>query len=264
MTYAETNLVSTIERLSGNRILDLTQAQRDQVDQFHAGGAEAVERLLPGLRLSPDMTVLDVGAGFGGPARQVARVTGCRVVGIDLTPAYVDAAREMSEAAGLADRVEFWCTDVSAFDRDGFDAAFTMHVQMNVADKPAFFAEIARRLRPGARLAVYEVCRNAAAEPEPPLPWSLDGADSFLVTPDDLRRAVEDSGFRTVEWVDETPWVRGWFATAGARVAAAGARAVLPALLDDGPVRMQNYAAALASDVVSVYRGSFALALSGV
>ena len=61
MTYRETNLVAAIERLSGNALGTLAQPQRDHLDQFHAGGREAVDRLLPGLGLTPAMTVLDVG-----------------------------------------------------------------------------------------------------------------------------------------------------------------------------------------------------------
>src|SRR4051794_13608828 len=163
MTYTETDLVTSIGHLSGTALADLTQDQRDQVDQFHAGGTEAVDRLLPSLRLTPGMTVLDVGSGLGGPARQVARSAGGRVVGVDITPAYVDAARALTDAAGLADRVRYQCGEVAALESAGFDAAYTMHVQMNVADKPDFFAQIARRLRTGARLATFEVCRTGDA-----------------------------------------------------------------------------------------------------
>jgi sarcosine/dimethylglycine N-methyltransferase len=259
MTYTETDVVASIERLSGAGLSALDQNQRDQLDQFHAGGPEAVDRLLPGLRLRTGMTALDVGSGLGGPARQVARTTGCSVVGVDITPAYVDAARALTDAAGLADRVRFVCADPSALEPATFDAAYTMHVQMNVADKTGFFTEIARRLRPGARLATFEVCRTGAAEPALPLPWSLDGADSFLATAAELRSTIESCGFGAVEWVDETGWVREWFGLAAARMAAHPRGATLPALLEDGPARMVNYAAALANGVVSIHRGTFTL-----
>ena len=78
MTYTETDVVASIERLSGNALPALTQNQRDQLDQLHAGPA-ALDRILPTLRLAPGMTVLDVGSGLGGPARQVARSAGRRV-----------------------------------------------------------------------------------------------------------------------------------------------------------------------------------------
>ena len=259
MTYTETNVVAAIERLAGTGIAALTQQQRDQLDQFHAGGPDAVDRLLPGLRLEAGMTVLDVGSGLGGPARQVARLANCRVVGVDITPAYVDAARALTRAAGLAGQVEFHRSDVAALEHFAFDAAYTMHVQMNVADKKTFFGEIARRLRPGARLAVFEVCRNGDAEPTPPLPWSLDGTDSYLATAEELRTTIESCGFGLLDWVDDTAWIGQWFAQAAARMAAAGTNASLPALLNDGLTRTLNYAAAVADGVVSIQRGSFAM-----
>jgi len=257
MTYAETDLVASMERLAGDGLAALTQQQRDGLDQFHSGGSEAVERLLPGLHLTAGMTVLDVGSGLGGPARQVARGTGCTVVGVDITPAYVDAARALTRTAGLAEQVSFFHSDLATFDRTGFDAAYTMHVQMNVADKRKFFLEIAHRLRPGAHFATFEVCRGGDEEPALPLPWSLDGTDSFLVTADELRDTIRSSGFDLVEWRDETAWVGQWFDDLGARIAAGGTPATLPALLTDGPARMLNFAVALSTGTVTVHRGSF-------
>ena len=260
MTYVETDLSTTITELAGTDLSDLTQAQLDGIDQFHSGGAEAVERLIPGLGLRPGMTVLDIGSGLGGPARQIARSTACDVVGVDITKAYVEAATTLTSAAGLGDRVEFLHSDIARLERDGFDAAYTMHVQMNVADKPAFFTEIGRRVRADARLAVFEVCHVGQADPPLPLPWSLDGSDNFLATPAELRADIESGGFTTVEWIDETGWILEWFDELGARLADAETAATLPALLTDGYARMLNFAAALADGTLAVHRGTFTVA----
>ncbi|MGC0420936.1 SAM-dependent methyltransferase [Embleya sp. AB8] len=262
MTYAETDLVASMERLAGDDLAVLTREQWDRLDQFHAGGSEAVDRMLPGLHLAPRMTVLDVGSGLGGPARQVARNSGCTVVGVDITPAYVDAARELTRTAGLAEQVGFFRGDIAVFAGAGFDAAYTMHVQMNIADKNAYFAEIGRRLRPGARFATFEVCLGGETQPTPPLPWSLDGTDSHLVTADELRAAIGAGGFELLEWVDETAWVRRWFENIGARMAtgAGDGGATLPALLTDGLTRTLNFAIALDAGILTIHRGSFVLA----
>jgi sarcosine/dimethylglycine N-methyltransferase len=260
VTYTETDLVATIERLAGADLAAVTQPQRDQFDQFHSGGSEAVDRLLPSLHLAPGMTVLDIGSGLGGPARQIARGSGCTVVGVDITPAYVDTAQALTHTAGLDNHVCFVCSDIAALDRHDFDAAYTMHVQMNVADKKTFFTEIARRLRPGARFATFEVCLTGDSQPTPPLPWSLDGTDSYLATGAELRDTIASGGFEILEWVDETQWVLRWFEDLGKRIATGGSAVTLPALLNDGPTRMLNFAVALSTGVVSVHRGSFILA----
>jgi sarcosine/dimethylglycine N-methyltransferase len=257
MTYNETDVVTLMKRLAGGQLSALTQEQWNRLDQFHSGGSEAVDLMLTSLHLAPGMTVLDVGSGFGGPARQAARNTGCTVVGVDITPAYVDAANALTLVAGLSGQVTFFCSGIGAFDQRDFDAAFTMHVQMNVALKESFFSEIAKRVRPGAYFATFEVCRSGTSEPAPPLPWSLDGADSFLSTPDELRATIQSSGFDVLEWVDESAWVRRWFADVGGQVATGGTQATLSAVLTDGPIRMRNLAAALSAGVVTVHRGSF-------
>src|SRR4051812_9645403 len=166
MTYEETGVDETIDRLllehsdldaAGDGVLD-------DLDQFHIGGADAVDRLISSLALADGDRVLDVGAGFGGPARQIARRTGHHVVGIDLAPAYVETARALTAKTGLSDLVQFELGDIATFEPDRrFQAAITMHVQMNVQDKTTWFGQIADRLVPGSRLAVWEVCRPRTA-----------------------------------------------------------------------------------------------------
>jgi len=260
MTYNEIGIADAIGRLSGATFAELSQDERDLIDQFHAGGPEAVERTIAPLDAVPGQTVLDVGSGLGGPARQLAQRTGCNVLGVDVTDEYVRSARILTAAAGLDDRVRFLCADLAELDETGFAAAYTMHVQMNVADKKAFYAEVARRLRPEGRLAVFEVCRAGTAEATLPLPWSLDGSDSHLVTSDELRGSIEACGFSTLDWIDETEWTLQWFGRIAARLTSSPPRASLAALLHDGPVRMMNFLAAIRSGTVSIHRGAFVLA----
>ncbi|MBV9796052.1 MAG: methyltransferase domain-containing protein [Actinobacteria bacterium] len=258
MTYAETAVSQTIGRLlSEPPGLDpAADGALDGLDQFHLGGAEATDLLIAGLGLTAGDRVLDVGAGFGGPARQVARRTGARVTGIDITPAYVDAARELTARTGLGDLAGFRVADVATFEPGPlFGAAFTMHVQMNVADKAAWFAQIARCLAPGARLAVWEICQPRPADLPWPMPWSLDGTDSFVVTAGSLRAAIEQGGFTTTEWVNETAWVQAWITRTFAGGPPGGP--ALPMILDDGYTRVINAAAAVGDGTLEVWRGAF-------
>jgi hypothetical protein len=135
-----------------------------------------------------------------------------------------------------------------------FDAAVTMHVQMSVSEKAPWFAQIAERMRPGARLAVWEVCRLSDLQPPWPMPWSMDGSDSFLATPSDLRQSIVDAGFVELAWSDETQWVSEWFAT---QFSPDRAAPVMPQLLADGPSRMINFAVAMTEGVVGIYSGIF-------
>ncbi len=257
MTYTEKDLISTIDHLVPEGVTDGTTTEGLQyLDQYHVGGSQAVERLLVTLMPSSWDIVLDIGSGLGGPARQVAMASGCRVTGVDITEAYVEAAVELTDRCGLSDRVRFVHSDIAdlALKRP-FDAGYTMHVQMNIETKRQWFAEIAQRFAPGARFAVWEVCRTSGAELSWPLPWSMDGSDSHLATSDDLRDAILEGGFELVEWVDESAWATSWFDTTFAD--GPPSSPTLPILLEEGFARVLNFAAALADGTLGVRRGAF-------
>jgi ubiquinone/menaquinone biosynthesis C-methylase UbiE len=258
MTYGEKTVSQTISRLLSEQPGPDVPAggELDNLDQFHIGGADATDLLIGSLVLGRGDRVLDVGSGFGGPARQIARRTGNRVVGIDITPAYVDAARDLSLRAGLSDLTEFRTGDIATFEPDPlFPAAITMHVQMNVEDKTAWFAQIARCLAPGARLAVWEVCQPRQAGLPWPMPWSFDGTDSFVATAGSLRASIEQGGFTATEWTNETTWVQAWITRTFANGLPAGP--ALPMLLDDGYTRVMNFTAALGNGSLEIWRGAF-------
>jgi ubiquinone/menaquinone biosynthesis C-methylase UbiE len=258
MTYEEASVAQTIGRLlSEHPDLDpAADGALDNLDQFHIGGPAATDRLIASLALTAGDRVLDIGSGFGGPARQIARRAGSHVTGIDITPAYVEAARDLTARAGLRDLVEFRVADIAAFEPDRpFQAAITMHVQMNVQDKTAWFAHAARLLAPGARLAVWEVCQPRQGGLPWPMPWSLDGTDSFVATPGALRDAIEQGGFTATEWTNETAWVQAWITETFGNGLPAGP--ALPMLLDDGYTRVINFATALGDGSLEVWRGAF-------
>ncbi len=83
-----------------------------------------------------------------------------------------------------------------------FDGAYTQHVTMNVADRPRFFAEAYRVLKPGAFFALTEHGLGATGNPHYPVPWSVDGSGSYLVTPSETRALLEGVGFEDIEVED--------------------------------------------------------------
>src|SRR5258708_21031435 len=93
MTYGETTVGQTIDRLlSEHPDLDASaDGALDNLDQFHAGGADAVDLLIGGLALAEGDRVLDIGSGFGGPPRQIAPRTRNPVIRVDITPASAHA-----------------------------------------------------------------------------------------------------------------------------------------------------------------------------
>jgi SAM-dependent methyltransferase len=159
----------------------LTPEQLAPVDEFHIGGRAATIHAVAKMGLTSDNHVLDVGCGIGGATRYLAATAGCAVTGIDLTPAYIAAAEELTRRTGLADRVTYGVASALAmpFENGTFDAAITFHVAMNIKDRPALYREVARVLKPGALFCSYDVMKGGSDD----LPCSL-GRDARHQPPD--------------------------------------------------------------------------------
>jgi SAM-dependent methyltransferase len=174
-----------------------TAEQLAPYDQFHGRGLEATEDIAALMPAGPGQRLLDVGSGIGGPARYLARRFSCRVAGIDLTAEFCAVARALTRRLGQEGRAEFVWGDALAmpFAAAAFDGAYSMNVAMNIADKPGFYAGIARVLKPGRWLALSEVARGTGPAPEYPTPWAATEAQSFLSTPGETRAGLERAGF---------------------------------------------------------------------
>lgn len=175
-------------------------------DQIHGGGLQQTQVHAALVSITSDMHLLDIGCGIGGPARYFATEFGCRVTGIDLTDEYIDAASLLTKKIGLSDRVAFDCGDATAlpYDDASFDMAWALNVTMNIEDRAGFYAGVHRVLKPGGRFCISEIGQGPGGEPYYPLTWAADPAYSFLLPPEDMRTLLESSGFRVVEWIDET------------------------------------------------------------
>ncbi len=191
----------------------LAPEQLSALDQFHTRGLAATAELAKLTGIAADMTVLDVGAGVGGPARFLAQTYGCRVTGVDLSEPFVEAARYLTGRTGQSEHVSFETASALQlpFDDGRFDVALLQHVAMNIADRARLYREIRRVLKPDGRFATFDVV-SMGGEPHYPVPWARTPATSFLLTAAATREAIEPAGFRALAWQDDTEAAKAWIA----------------------------------------------------
>jgi cyclopropane-fatty-acyl-phospholipid synthase len=109
----------------------------------------------------PDLTVLDIGSGWGGLALTLARDYGARVMGVTLSTEQLAESRARAVAEGLEDRVSFELLDYRAVNRT-FDRIVSvgMFEHVGVVHYREFFDTVARCLEPDGVALLHAIGRS--------------------------------------------------------------------------------------------------------
>lgn len=215
------------------------------IEEFHVGGRPATKEVLDQLGLQSGNQVLDIGCGIGGPARFAASAYGVRVCGIDLTADYVEIGQELSRWVGLAEKVSLRQASATSlpFTQGMFDAAYMLHVGMNIAEKQTLAREAARVLKPGGLFAIYDVMRLNEEPLKFPLPWAAHAGLSSVDAPNTYKEALQLAGFDIVAERNRRDFAIAFFDNLRAKQKAAGAPPPLglhQVMGDNAAVKMAN------------------------
>jgi SAM-dependent methyltransferase len=170
-----------------------TPADFASFDQLHVGQLESTIAFAQWVGVQTGASILDLGAGLGGPARHLAVQRGASVWAVEVVPELHEAAVALTAELGLADRVRHELAELSSTSAVGpFDLVWLEHVDMHVPDKRALYRSAAAPLHPDGRIVWHDWLAGPGGPPHWPLFWSPDGAISFLSTraefADDLAR----------------------------------------------------------------------------
>jgi arsenite methyltransferase len=150
--------------------------------------------------LEPGQQVLDLGSGSGTDVFCAALQVGSsgRVVGVDFTDEQIDKATRLRDRDGF-DQAEFVEASIDAlpFEADRFDAVISNGVINLSPVKHWVFAEAARVLRPGGRLAIADIVSSRALKERTRRNVELWAACIAGAIPrDSYLSALEAAGFR--------------------------------------------------------------------
>ncbi len=126
------------------------------------------------LRLAEGERLLDVGCGWGSLVIHAAREHGVRAVGVTISAAQAELARERVREAGLADRVEIRIADYREVTDGPYDkiASVGMYEHVGRAELGGYFAHVGGLLRPGGLFLNHGISRVAPHVRRKP--WASD------------------------------------------------------------------------------------------
>ncbi len=153
-----------------------------------------------------DTKVLDVGAGYGGAARYLAKTYGCHVTALNLSEKENDRNRERNRVADLTSKIDV--VDASfediPFDDATFDVVWSQDAILHSGRRKKVIREIARVLKPGGQFVFTDPmqaddCPKDALQPVLER-IHLDSLGSFAF----YKEAAADVGLELVEIVDKS------------------------------------------------------------
>ncbi len=162
------------------------------------------------LDLRPGQRVLDIGSGWGGLARYLAKVADVEVLGVTLSKEQFALAVQRTEAEGLQDRVRFELRDYRALDRT-FDRVVSvgMFEHVGVGHYREFFAKARDLLAPDGVMLLHSI--GKMSPPGTASPWLrkyiFPGAYSPALS--EVFPATEANGL----WVTDLEFLRVHYAT---------------------------------------------------
>ncbi len=131
------------------------------------GGFSNIANLIDFCHIHESSRVLHVGSSAGFLSREIARITGAQVVGVDINPNMVASAQANAEREGLADRCSYTCSDICTYrSAEPFDIVLTGGSLAFVHDHASAIRSMVANAKPYGFVALCELFYRESPSPE--------------------------------------------------------------------------------------------------
>jgi SAM-dependent methyltransferase len=172
----------TIAEWTARVAMDLGSDYRIPAACRGSGSPSALDWLLDRLGLAPGQSLLDCGAGVGGPAAYAVKKKSIRPILVEPEGGACRAARALFGHPV----VQGSASELPIMD-ESFDAAWSLGVLCTMSDQPALLSELRRITRPGGRVGLLVFMARTSKELDSP-------AGNDFPTEDRLLGLVDDAG----------------------------------------------------------------------
>lgn len=187
-----------------------TSPDEDIAKASHRTVVRMAERL-PNLKAGDH--VLDLGAGYGGAGRYLARQTGCKVTCLNLSEVQNEVNRRQTEAAGLSELVRVVhgsFEDVPEPD-DSVDVVWSQDAFLHSGNREQVISEIARVGKPGAEVVFTDPMQTDDAPASALTPILNRIHLDTLGSPGFYREAFARHGFEEVAFIEKTEQLKNHY-----------------------------------------------------
>ncbi|KOS18921.1 Sterol 24-C-methyltransferase erg-4 [Escovopsis weberi] len=127
-------------------------------EPFYQATARHEHYLAHSMGIKEGYKVLDVGCGVGGPAREIAKFTGCHITGLNNNDYQIARATNYAKKEQLSDQLSFVKGDFMQmeFPDNTFDAAYAIEATCHAPSLEGVYSQIYRVIKPGGVFGVYE------------------------------------------------------------------------------------------------------------
>ena len=182
-----------------------------EIDSMHYMGNDAIEDAVKGMHLDSSSNVLDIGSGFGGPARVLSTVSKCSTTALELQKDIHEMAEYLTKMCRLESLVKHELGDILSLDLEkvgsglsSYDGIVSFLVFLHITDKKSLLEKCAKMLKPGGIIFIEDYYCNSPFSEEEVKSLQEDLYCVSLPTKEEYMSHLEAAGFYNIQFINKS------------------------------------------------------------